>query len=146
MVDETSTTFANLAPQPGLEPGTYRLTAGCSAIELLRNTHALLLTRGELYTAWGSVKRCDFAKVYALCLIVAKGWANSNFVLIHLRCIIEAIKLPCAYSLNISLLCEHLICGELPQIAFICPPASLWLLIHMMSVDSHSKSKRLSMT
>ncbi|GEM_PF-3800132 len=25
-----------LSPQPGLEPGTYRLTAGCSAIELLR--------------------------------------------------------------------------------------------------------------
>src|SRR5262249_13820261 len=27
-----------LAPQPGLEPGTLRLTAGCSTIELLRNS------------------------------------------------------------------------------------------------------------
>src|SRR5439155_1363932 len=27
-----------LAPQAGLEPATLRLTAGCSAIELLRNT------------------------------------------------------------------------------------------------------------
>ena len=27
-----------LAPQVGLEPTTLRLTAGCSAIELLRNT------------------------------------------------------------------------------------------------------------
>ena len=26
-----------MAPQVGLEPTTYRLTAGCSAIELLRN-------------------------------------------------------------------------------------------------------------
>jgi hypothetical protein len=29
---------AGVAPQPGLEPGTLRLTAGCSTIELLRNT------------------------------------------------------------------------------------------------------------
>src|SRR4030095_6183989 len=28
---------SNLAPQVGLEPTTLRLTAGCSAIELLRN-------------------------------------------------------------------------------------------------------------
>src|SRR4051812_12387089 len=27
-----------MAPQAGLEPATLRLTAGCSAIELLRNT------------------------------------------------------------------------------------------------------------
>ena len=27
-----------MAPQPGLEPGTLRLTAGCSTIELLRNS------------------------------------------------------------------------------------------------------------
>jgi hypothetical protein len=29
----------NLAPQVGLEPTTLRLTAGCSAIELLRSKH-----------------------------------------------------------------------------------------------------------
>ncbi len=28
-----------MAPQVGLEPTTYRLTAGCSAIELLRNSN-----------------------------------------------------------------------------------------------------------
>ncbi len=27
-----------MAPQDGLEPPAYRLTAGCSTIELLRNT------------------------------------------------------------------------------------------------------------
>jgi hypothetical protein len=34
------TAFTNLAPQVGLEPTTLRLTAECSAIELLRNTVA----------------------------------------------------------------------------------------------------------
>jgi hypothetical protein len=32
--------FEYLAPQVGLEPTTLRLTAECSAIELLRNTVA----------------------------------------------------------------------------------------------------------
>ena len=32
-----STWLINLAPEVGLEPTTLRLTAGCSAIELLRN-------------------------------------------------------------------------------------------------------------
>ena len=30
-------------PQVGLEPTTYRLTAGCSAIELLRNVYLFIL-------------------------------------------------------------------------------------------------------
>ncbi|CCQ95456.1 hypothetical protein CULT_2640002 [[Clostridium] ultunense Esp] len=29
--------YRSMAPQTGLEPVTYRLTAGCSTIELLRN-------------------------------------------------------------------------------------------------------------
>ena len=33
----TANSLKRLAPQPGLEPGTLRLTAGCSTIELLRN-------------------------------------------------------------------------------------------------------------
>ncbi len=33
-----------MAPQVGLEPTTYRLTAGCSAIELLRNKGYLAAT------------------------------------------------------------------------------------------------------
>ena len=37
-----------LAPQPGLEPGTLRLTAGCSTIELLRNRQREPLVRGTL--------------------------------------------------------------------------------------------------
>src|SRR5712672_140165 len=32
-----SSRFSHLAPEVGLEPTTLRLTAGCSAIELLRN-------------------------------------------------------------------------------------------------------------
>jgi hypothetical protein len=32
-----------MAPQAGLEPATLRLTAGCSAIELLRNTAGTLV-------------------------------------------------------------------------------------------------------
>lgn len=33
--------FGFLAPQVGLEPTTTRLTAGCSAIELLRITYCI---------------------------------------------------------------------------------------------------------
>ena len=33
----------NMAPQVGLEPTAYRLTAGCSTIELLRNTFIIIL-------------------------------------------------------------------------------------------------------
>ena len=36
-----------LAPQAGLEPATLRLTAGCSAIELLRNARATVQSRSE---------------------------------------------------------------------------------------------------
>ena len=35
---ETLEVVERMAPQVGLEPTTLRLTAGCSAIELLRNT------------------------------------------------------------------------------------------------------------
>ena len=35
---EQSGLCSDVAPQVGLEPTTTRLTAGCSAIELLRNT------------------------------------------------------------------------------------------------------------
>jgi hypothetical protein len=41
-----------LAPQVGLEPTTLRLTAGCSAIELLRSRVATLRSweeRGNLF-------------------------------------------------------------------------------------------------
>ena len=37
---ENSVEISEVAPQPGLEPGTLRLTAGCSTIELLRNRSA----------------------------------------------------------------------------------------------------------
>ena len=33
----TCVDFCELAPQAGFEPATLRLTAGCSAVELLRN-------------------------------------------------------------------------------------------------------------
>ena len=36
--DDDANSLKRLAPQAGLEPATLRLTAGCSAIELLRNT------------------------------------------------------------------------------------------------------------
>ena len=38
-----------MAPQTGLEPVTYRLTAGCSTIELLRNKIPQRLTLPERY-------------------------------------------------------------------------------------------------
>ncbi len=46
-----------LAPQVGLEPTTYRLTAGCSAIELLRNkidSGSDLLSRGSCPSTIGA--------------------------------------------------------------------------------------------
>ena len=45
-----------VAPQAGLEPATLRLTAGCSAIELLRNME----TRG---TRYGTRSRARFPAV-----------------------------------------------------------------------------------
>ena len=44
---QTSQAIERLAPQVGLEPTTLRLTAGCSAIELLRSVggHAFLNVR-----------------------------------------------------------------------------------------------------
>jgi hypothetical protein len=39
VVDPTICVFLReMAPQAGFEPATLRLTAGCSAVELLRNT------------------------------------------------------------------------------------------------------------
>jgi hypothetical protein len=36
-----------LAPQPGFEPGTHRLTADCSAVELLRKV-GKMVAKGRL--------------------------------------------------------------------------------------------------
>jgi hypothetical protein len=47
--------FTELAPQAGFEPATLRLTAGCSAVELLRNVgRTLNMTRGTRHgeTSW----------------------------------------------------------------------------------------------
>src|SRR5438874_897210 len=39
-----------MAPQAGLEPATLRFTAGCSAIELLRNTAGRIVLRRKVYS------------------------------------------------------------------------------------------------
>ena len=38
----SATPAEKLAPKVGLEPTAYRLTAGCSTIELLRNTNSVV--------------------------------------------------------------------------------------------------------
>src|SRR5271168_3756847 len=45
-----------LAPQVGLEPTTLRLTAECSAIELLRSVAAGLRASPSISNQWDSVK------------------------------------------------------------------------------------------
>ena len=55
---EISPSVVAFTPQSGLEPETYRLTAGCSAIELLRNNARAFSGSGcKLYTGLRIVKR-----------------------------------------------------------------------------------------
>ncbi len=58
---EWSSDYLDLAPQVGLEPTTLRLTAECSAIELLRNV--LLCEQDVLYAKAGELSTL-FLKKY----------------------------------------------------------------------------------
>ena len=51
---------ARLAPQAGLEPATLRLTAECSAIELLRNITARLLYCSDAWLSSKNPRFCVF--------------------------------------------------------------------------------------
>ena len=53
----------DVAPQVGLEPTTLRLTAECSAIELLRNTGLLSLRTGLLYSGQSALSTPVLKKV-----------------------------------------------------------------------------------
>ena len=64
---------AGLAPQVGFEPTTLRLTAGCSAIELLRNTGA----RRRSATA-PQRGRCDETVVY--CARMDRSTARTGMI------------------------------------------------------------------
>src|SRR5207249_6252276 len=53
-----SAEIKELAPRPGLEPGTLRLTAECSTIELPRNDDSGFITRHTRNGNSGRGKRC----------------------------------------------------------------------------------------
>ena len=53
--------FYSLAPQVGLEPTTLRLTAECSAIELLRSVWLLIVLYQIIRLNPGRQKYCDGA-------------------------------------------------------------------------------------
>lgn len=55
-----------LAPEVGLEPTAYRLTAGCSAIELLRNIIASSATNVSISNACGFVKKNLVSTLFCL--------------------------------------------------------------------------------
>jgi hypothetical protein len=50
-----------MAPQVGLEPTTLRLTAGCSAIELLRSVVRLRRRRALTVGSYHSISHSDMA-------------------------------------------------------------------------------------
>ena len=61
-----------MAPQVGLEPTTLRLTAGCSAIELLRrvmkrNVSLIITSRGWSENQWAMAAGC------ARCAVISVG-------------------------------------------------------------------------
>ena len=57
----------DVAPQVGLEPTTLRLTAECSAIELLRNIALLSLRTELLYSARGALSTPVFRFFEKIC-------------------------------------------------------------------------------
>src|ERR1700680_5209201 len=68
-----------LAPRPGFEPGTYRLTAGRSTVELSRNIDNGCSCERIEYT----LSRCDPSIVF--CLFIAIPYVGYSHIGLRLR-------------------------------------------------------------